>query len=134
MSGPPPKSIEHRLLDGTYRSDRHGELSEKFQASGKPVRPPGLGRYGNWLWREVIEELISQGVVKRIDSATLGGACQWYNRYRTWSNALDKMAASDGAHGELTVKVARAWSMFRQIAQEYGLTPAARMRLRFRPS
>src|SRR5262245_11280445 len=123
--GRPPTPTSVHKLRGTYRADRHGSRLSSA-GSGRPIRPSHLTADARKHWQAVVPALVAAGVVEKLDTPALTALCElWQVRrvaYAVWlaepksKNARVSFIESD-----------RAWST---AAKEFGLTPAARTKLR----
>ncbi len=87
----------------------------------KPEKPEGLGRYGDQVWDELIDELYAMRVMTTADRRALEPGCRAYQEYREALNETGKKRRwppiSDG------------WKRFRSILVEFGLTPSSRSKV-----
>src|SRR5690554_5390457 len=129
MRGRPPKPIKLHKAAGSYRRDRHGGALD-ITTSGAPVKPSGLGEHGDRLWESVVTPLVEVGVATEVDTASLAGMCEWYQRYRDCADVLDRTAPDDRSAYRLTIQTRMCWQTFESMASQFGLSPASRARLR----
>lgn len=136
--GRPPKPTPQLKLHGGYRKDRHKHRDAEPQFDGAPEKPSTLKGEASDCWDRIVPHLISSGVAKSIDEATLQGMCEWWATYRRAMDALDKMrVAPPDQDQEVDLKSARqlqmiasrAWQYFTAAAAKFGLTPVDRVRL-----
>lgn len=121
-SGRPRKPNALRILDGTYREDRHGP-KEDF-ATGVPVRPKRMTKEAGWFWDTHVKPLIDKGVAKELDTAMLIDLCWWHEQKKKWKEAFDKTPTQD-AKANLDMCARN----FNSIASRFGLTAADRAKL-----
>src|SRR5262245_42122475 len=123
--GRPPTPTSVHKLRGTYRADRHGSRLSSA-GSGRPIRPSHLTADARKHWQAVVPALVAAGVVEKLDTPALTALCElWQVRrvaYVLW--------LSDPRNKNLRIgfiESDRAWST---AAQQFGLTPASRTKLR----
>jgi P27 family predicted phage terminase small subunit len=104
------------------------------RTAGTPKAPVFLGRYGKMLWDRIGGELEQLGILSSIDLTAFEALCGAYDQWRLAAAAVKK-------HGQVYVKdgIVRmrpevriaefARKELRQLAAEFGLTPAARPRV-----
>ena len=137
MRGRPPKPLERHRRDGTYRRDRHGD-GLPVLVGGRPfeLEPPAdLPPAALEVWRLVVPELVTVGLVDRVDVPALVVMCTAYARMVE----AGELVAAHGLVVESTrgtaivnpaAKVERDASLlFLRYAEQFGLTPSARARL-----
>jgi len=113
------------MADGTYQHCRHAGRS--FGLEGAPVKPNDLDEYGEYLWSTTIDELISAGVVKQVDTLMLIEMCRWYSDFRRWHDSKELAPWR-------SLPLSRAaWKEFNSIASRMGLTPVDREKIRRTP-
>jgi len=125
-SGRRPKPLAVHVEEGTYRAHRHADLADAPEVGGTPVRPKGLSSDAAWLWRLITSEYRKAGVLKKIDTPTLWGACELWALYRKAAAA----AAADPLDKDARIGVTAYWSKFSEAAARLGLNPADRQALR----
>jgi P27 family predicted phage terminase small subunit len=128
--GRPRKAIESHLIEGTYRADRHGDVAGQILPAGTPIKPAGMSEYSGKLWDQVVTELTSEGVAKRIDTIALAEMCQWYARYRKSSDEFDLMKPKAKGANKMLQQALASWKEFEKSMSKFGLTPADRAKLR----
>lgn len=125
-------------LRGTYRKDRHGLESDEpqFAALTELPEPPGfLDDVAQYEWHRVGPDLVEQGLLTTVDLAAF--TCYCLNVARMV--AAEKQINVDGMvvpgprgpRAHPAVLIARqCGAEVRKFAQEFGLTPSARTRVR----
>lgn len=125
-------------LRGTFRKDRHGDpnTEPEFELVTEMPPPPGfLDDVARMEWNRVGPELIEQQLLTVADMAAFTLYCLNVSRVV----AAERMVASEGMvvegmHGPKAhpaVLIARqAGAEVRKFAQEFGLTPSARTRVK----
>lgn len=71
MAGRPPKPIEEHLTDGTYQPCRHDGRGVELEKVADIVPPAGLGSKATKVWKQILPELCSAGLVSRVDYPAL---------------------------------------------------------------
>lgn len=133
--GPPPKPRELKLVQGTLRKDR--DTPDRPEPDVQvPSCPAWLGREAKREWKRIAPELERLGLIALVDRAALAGYCQAYQR---WYDA-EKILADEGltfvtekgyVGQRPEVAIANtAMKEMRAFLQEFGMTPAARTRVR----
>jgi P27 family predicted phage terminase small subunit len=106
---------------------------------GDPVPPPGLDKVGRAAFTAVVEDLRALGCLSRTDSAAIGVYAHTFSR---WTAANADIAENgmfvdcDNGNRAMTpaVRVARdTGETLRRLLCEFGMTPAARSRLKAPP-
>ncbi len=112
---------------------------------GAPKMPPGMPDRAKTLWRRLTTELDALNLITVVDGAALEGICRAYDQaveadqiikrcqreIRKELNTKGPVTAS-GWYQRLGVQNAiskKAWSQFKVLSIEFGLTPASRTRL-----
>jgi P27 family predicted phage terminase small subunit len=135
-----PSQTPTRVLQmrGTYRKDRHGDpnTEPEFELLTEMPPPPivldGIGRFE---WHRVGPELIAKQLLADVDLAAFTLYCMNISRVI----AAERMIADEGlttwsqsgAKAHPAVMIARqAGAEVRKFAQEFGMTPSARTRVK----
>lgn len=137
--GPKPQPTNLRLLKG---NPSHRPINQD-EPKPRPVAP----RCPSWLspaakrhWRELAPELEAIGVLTTIDVGAFAGACESWAQYREASEFLRKHGAVYRTTAGYLVQVPQvaiaraALSAYMRGCAEFGLTPAARTRVKVRPA
>jgi len=101
--------------------------------------PGWLAPEARRLWRSLAPELIRLGLLTPLDRAAFAGYCQLYARWRQAERVLAVEGETIPGHRGVLRKhpmltVARqALELMRKFGEEFGLSPAARQRLRVKP-
>ena len=128
--GRPRKPVAAKILAGTFRADRDGPPSSQVGAGGAPEAPARLSGEALALWGRVVPGLAASGVARSCDSEALAMMCEWWGRYRRFSEALDRALDAGESTYQLTLQVGIATTNFDRLAARFGLTPADRAKLR----
>lgn len=131
------KAAHLRLIQGTLRRDRAGGKAP----APRPIaaRPPkGLSSRARAFWRSLALPLERAGLLTELDGWAFGVLCEAHAR---WEITRRRLQALERRVGQATTReqlmmlrkaegsVEAAEFSFRQLAAEFGLTPAARSRL-----
>lgn len=128
-AGRPPLPPEHHELHGTFRKDRHGDVTA-LRPDGLPDKPAGLGEHASALWELIVPELVRMNVAKKIDTIQLAAAAEWYERYKNCAKWLEAVDPTERDYYRMLIQTQLSWKTFDGIVSQFGLTPAARSRLR----
>lgn len=130
--GRPRKPVAELVLEGKFRSDRHGTAAEVWQPIGLPTMPDWLSNEAKKLWETVVEQLARRGVATGADVAELTALCDWWGRYRAALIELDKIAdKTSNEYYRLSILAGAAWKNFAGVSAKFGLNPSDRAKLRF---
>lgn len=131
MAGRPPKPVAKHKLEGTFRSDRHGDRGDLLlDLPGSPQMPAGLGDDARELWVRVVTQLTRAKVAVEIDSSQLEAMCRWWARYLENERHACEFAHDIEAGDVYEKRAKRAWDAFDKVAARFGLTPADRAKLK----
>lgn len=137
-SGPPPKPTELRVLHGSKRgkADRAAEPQVEL---GVPTPLGEIDDVGAGAWDSLAETLLSMRVLSKADGLALEMLVAVYSEWRSAQDEIERDGATqtvETQHGSKMQNhpaVARrsdAWRRLHAMAQEFGLTPAARTRVK----
>lgn len=121
-SGRPRKPREMKVVQGTFRKDRHG--AEVHVASAWPAPPAHLNARERLLWSEL--EQHCKAWVAPSDWITINGVVSLVDRLLNIQAAL---AASDVGTPELLGMELRTWRELRAFIGLMGLSPVDRSRM-----
>lgn len=141
--GPAPKPSHLRILEGT---DRRGHAGRRLDRSREPVAPDGeleppykLSAEVQQVWDQTVADLEAMGIGSPADCSVLVAYCEAVVVHRIASRLLAETSILVlGSRGTLIINKAllvqreAAYQVLR-LAQEFGLTPAARMRVEVDP-
>lgn len=134
LRGPHSKSVEAKILAGTFREDRDGSLESAVLAAGTPVKPADLSPEASAFWDANVPALVAKHGVGAQDTAELTAMAEWWGRYRRASAQLDRLKSlATPTARKLSIQAADAFRCFNLIACRFGLTPADRTRLKVQP-
>jgi P27 family predicted phage terminase small subunit len=151
LRGPPPKPTALRLVPGGNPSRRPLPDAEPIPPAGAPEPPDFLDETSRQIWKQLVPGLAAVGLARSIDGTALGRYC---SLLALWIQALTFVRNSGSTYAVRaapTADEARARKEgrilgFREFPQagqlrrlgqqlmvlerEFGLTPAARTRIR----
>ncbi|MFC5993541.1 phage terminase small subunit P27 family [Pseudonocardia hispaniensis] len=132
--GPLPQPTNVRFLRGN--PGRRAGSNPVKTAPAAPNPPERLDREARAEWRRIVPELDRLGVLGKVDRAALAMYCDAWSRWVALARRLDTEGLIVTGYRGVTVKNP-AWQLYRdagamvvQLAQQLGVTPAARQRLR----
>lgn len=126
LAGRPPKTLDQLNRDGTFRADRHAARAAAPKATGRPTCPRSLAGDARKFWNAVVPELVANGTVKRLDTATVQAACETWALYR----AAYEEAVADPLDKLARCAVASYLTLWERLSAKLGLSPTDRARLR----
>lgn len=134
MAGRRAKPTAVKQLAGNPGKRPLNKAEPKPKGAGTPKPPGWLGRYGKALWKRLAPELEQLGILSSIDLMAFEALCGAYDRWRDAEQQIKvhgKVYTKDGiARLRPEVRIAEvARKELRQLATEFGLTPAARPRV-----
>ena len=138
-TGPRPKPLKLRLLDGDAHRERMN-FREPKPAPVRPTCPAYLGTLARAEWRRLVPELMQLGLLTRIDRAALAAYCQAYGRWVEAEKVLkDKGPLYATKAGNVIISpmlsvANRAMDQMHRFLTEFGMTPASRSRIVVNPS
>ena len=126
-----------RVIQGTLRPDRAGGTTPAPRPIA-PKPPKGLSSRARALWRSLAPLLQRAGLLTELDGVAFQTLCETHARCETARrrlHALERRVGHATTREQLMMlrkaenSVEAAEHAFRQLASEFGLTPAARTRL-----
>lgn len=121
-----------KVIHGTARADRL-KANEPKPTPIAPDPPSWLDRTAKAIWRKYAPMLERLGLLTEADGESLAAYCQAVSRYMAAVKRLKKVARESPDDIELIrkaeVSVEKAEHSMRLLANEFGLTPAARSRI-----
>ena len=140
--GPAPTPTRVLAMRGSWRANINRE--EPVPEPGIPDRPPWLDAYALECWDDLAPRLDAMGVLGIIDGYALALYCQTHSHYRKVTEFLnehgDTYLMKDRAGNVTGVKeypqskkAVQLVNQLMQLGREFGLTPAARTRVRVIP-
>lgn len=147
-SGRRPKPSKLKELEGNA-GKRPPNLDEPKPPPGEPEMPPSLGILAQEYWKSLVPDLMNVGLLSKIDGKALAACCHAYQR---WVEAqqevtkhgilLKKYSFGKGKKGKKKVIATefkrnpadiseQSWlKVLKSYLIEFGMTPAARTRVR----
>jgi P27 family predicted phage terminase small subunit len=111
------------------------------QPTGIPQCPTYLNEVAKREWHRIAPELISLGLLTKVDRAALAAYCVSYSRWVAAEQSVDKYGAVIKVKGSDTplrnphINVANlALDQMRKLLVEFGMTPASRSRIQVTPT
>jgi len=138
MKGRKPKPTKLKVLQGTFRPDRHTG-AEADPSIVLPPAPDTLDDVAREKWDELSRELYACGLLTTLDVDALESYCILYSR---WAKAEADIAKNgliyktpSGAYQQTPfVGISnRALDLMNKIRADFGMTPVARTRARATP-
>ena len=150
------KAAHIHLVNGTFRPDRHDPADDVQAPPGAPVAPDGLKGDALAEWHRMVERMVRANTISAIDDAALYQYVELFaeteaiksdhGRLRKMSADLMKLARKlegqelvetvtkilglEGAIARQTQQLRQGHMALRQYLVEFGMTPAARSRVR----
>jgi phage terminase small subunit len=126
--GRPPKPIEAKVLDGTYRPGRDGPLAAADLPGPPPEKPANLSvAAGEW-WDRIV--VLMAGIVKPTDIPLLTDVCRWLARMDALADLIDSTDPTDPGYHKALIGAAICTDKLSTLSTRFGMTPADRARLR----
>lgn len=128
-----------KLLEGSRIRNKGNEP----KPTGIPTCPKHLDKAAKAEWKRISEELLTLGLLTRVDRAALGAYCTAYARWATAETELQRLSNGDPLKSLLTISPKSKYpvvhpligisnsaaEVMRKFLIEFGLTPASRSRL-----
>lgn len=140
--GRPPKPIEQKKLEGTYRKDRdlqreqtEKQLREAPSAMFKPgekVKCPAsiTDRYVRNYWKKMTTALIALGVLSYVDVPEVEQLCMTLQKLREVQVTFSTLSPFDEDFDLWEKRYIRLANKFSELGAKYFISPAARSKLR----
>jgi P27 family predicted phage terminase small subunit len=136
LRGPAPTPIALKVIEGTYREDRHG--GGVRAPDGLPVKPNWLGGLASQVWDERIEEMRAiPGLLSTIDGPALATYCTaWQELHEAnaeieANGSLTCMSEKGGTYQHPAVGIRhKAIELIAKIGAKFGMTPSDRAGLK----
>lgn len=136
LRGIPPTPTRILELRGSRKAE--GRTGEPQAEQGAPPEPE-LTPAQLAIWRRLCDEIDSLGVLTVVDGWQLERYARFIDRWRNVEKALDRLGtdllavvvgeATNTAFKRLSVESRKLDGVLKQIEQQFGLTPSARVRL-----
>lgn len=140
--GRPIKSTEEHIKDGTYRKDRHANRGVKLEALEEISVPEELTNHAKSKWLEIVPVLHKNGLVTAVDLPTLTDAFIAYGAAQECLSIVQDKFGSIAAYWaqlnkfkevDLIQKYNESMEIYKKTMEKYGVTPAARARIKVQP-
>ncbi len=135
LRGPTPTPESIKILEGTYREDRHG--GGVRVPNGAPVKPKWLGDFASRVWDERVDELSAiPGLLSPVDGPALAVYCHQWQKFHEAEAAIEKcgkVAVSEkgGEYQHPWVSIQnKAEEMIAKLGAKFGMTPSDRAGLK----
>lgn len=135
MRGRRAEPAQAKVLRGNFRADRHSH-GPKVPA-GTPKCPVWLPKAAKRYWKDIAPQLERAGLISVLDGATLTAHCDSVGRYEEVTRRLiDVDEMLEKTPNDFLVQSAlftirnKLWDQVLRSAQEFGLSPAARSRVK----
>lgn len=142
MRGRKPKPTRLKVIEGNPGRRRLPKNEPKPSPSLKIAAPSILKGAALEEWNRIVGELIRMGVMTGLDTGALAGYCLAWGRLQLAQTVLDEIAERDPAaalmvrtsngtpiHNPFLSIAQKAAAEMLKFAAEFGMTPAARVRL-----
>lgn len=135
MRGRRPEPAQAKILKGTFRKDRHQHGARVDQRA--PKCPVWLPKHAKRYWREIVPHLEQAGLIALVDSAAFSAHCDSVGRFeevtrklQTLDDTVDKTPQGYEVQSALFTIRNKLWDQVMRSAQEFGLTPAGRSKVK----
>lgn len=130
--GRPRKPTAIKILDGTFREDRHGDEPKIEALTSLPKPPSSLGKEGKRRWKTEGEQLLAKGILSVTDLPALEVYCAAWDEVQHCADVLSKQGeysmrdnGTMAAHPAIRRK-GEALDRIRAYQREFGMTPSSR--------
>lgn len=133
--GPAPTPTEILKARGSRRAqERAGEV--QFER-GRPTCPAWLGKEAKAEWNRQVKQLAAAGILQKVDRALLAAWCEAWGEFAGITCAIGERLRQDPvlgysviiSNGLMNAKN-KAVERLLRLAQQFGFSPAARVRIR----
>jgi P27 family predicted phage terminase small subunit len=135
LRGPAAKPNALKVLEGTYREDRHG--GGVRAPDGLPIKPDWLGESAAIVWDKTIDELRDiPGLISPIDGPALACYClAWQELYEADAVIVEEGLTCQSEKGATYQHPAvgirhKAIELIAKIGAKFGMTPSDRAGLK----
>ena len=136
LRGVTPKPNALKVLEGTFREDRHG--GGVHAPPGMPPKPGWLGDVASKVWDERIEELAAvPGLLSPVDGPALATYCHAWQRFHDAQRMIERSGAitcvgeKGGEYQHPAVAIQhKAMELIAKIGAKFGMTPSDRAGLK----
>jgi len=133
MAGRRPKPTAAKIAAGNPGKRPLPKDEPQPERAGAPTPPSWLGQHGKRKWKELVPKLARLGLLTELDLGAFEALCSAYDRWRQAETSVkrDGMTYKKGGIMRKNPAIsiaAEARKEYRQLAGEFGLTPASRGR------
>ncbi len=133
--GPTAKPNALKVLEGTFREDRHSGVTAP---TGMPIKPQWLGEIASRVWDERINELSAvPGLLSPVDGPALATYCHAWQRFHDAQTEIESngaitcMSEKGGEYMHPAVAIQhKAMELIAKIGAKFGMTPSDRAGLK----
>ena len=94
--GPTPTPTEVLKLRGSTLVTKHRERTEAKGPAGKPRCPEWLDADAKAMWRKLVPQLATMGVLTLVDGNALARYCRLWSRWRKAEAFIEQLQAAAG--------------------------------------
>lgn len=130
--GRPRKPTAIKILDGTFREDRHGSEPNVDALKKLPNPPSSLGKEGKSRWKIEGAKMMDKGILAETDLPALEVYCSAWDEVRHCEKVLAEQGeyffrdnGTMSAHPAIRRK-GEAQDRIRAYQREFGMTPSSR--------
>jgi len=132
--GPKPKPTKLRVLQGNAGKRALPKSEVQPRAADPLAAPTSLDALGLQKWRQLAPQLTELGLLTELDVDMLAMYCQTWSDWRSVRTAIAVTAGKDDGQAlviasGLAKREKELRTALRQLASEFGLSPASRSRV-----
>jgi P27 family predicted phage terminase small subunit len=131
--GRPPNPDALNYLRGDPGKRRRFDITPQG-SEGLPEAPEYLCSVALAEWENIVPQLLSMGVLSRIDGSALANYCEAFARYRVASDYVTAEGFTGTHYRHAAKSVVDNQALVKAYLIEFGMTPAARARMRITPT
>lgn len=135
-----------KIIRGTFRNNE-APVNEPTPPilPNAPCAPSHLNSWGKKMWKATAAELLSLGMLAKLDLYSLEILCEQYGIYRELKDAITHQKGSDGKRKKISyadyfagqnsqtipeyAAMRAAFERYSALLKEFGLSPASRSRM-----
>lgn len=126
---------QSKILKGNFRGDRHSH--GPAVPMGVPKCPAWLPREGKRYWKQIAPQLEAAGLISVLDGAAFTAHCDSLGKFeevtrrlKSIEDAIDETPQGYQVQHALFTIRNKLWDQVLRSAQEFGLSPAARSKVK----
>ncbi|MFZ2635564.1 MAG: phage terminase small subunit P27 family [Rectinemataceae bacterium] len=142
----PRVPTQMKVIRGTFRANEapaNEPIPPKLDQAPRP--PSHLNRWAKLMWKDTASELLSLGMLAKIDLYSLEILCEQYGLYRELKDAITHRTMPDGKKKKISfaqylagqnsqtipeyASMKSAFERYTALLKEFGLSPASRSRM-----